>query len=101
MAKHNWSEIIKDFGMLTDKEIAEKHSINNYRVVAGYRLKHGIQACTKWSRHIHLLGVISDRELATIVGVTPNAITQKRRRERINYTKYIPQESEIRDLGRF
>lgn len=96
MTKYDWSEIERYFGRLTDREIADRFDVPRVQV-ANRRLANGVKVVTKWSKYEHLLGTLSDGDLAEIAEMKPNAVTRKR--IRCNISRFNRgQESKLEDL---
>lgn len=94
-SKYNWDAIEQCFGKLTDREISDRFGVPR-QLVANRRIIKGIKSISKWSRHEHLLGAMSDSDLAAIVGARQNTVTQKRRRSGVSRFNPGP-ESKVED----
>jgi hypothetical protein len=66
----------------TAVEIANKVGCS-YKLVHNYRQVERIEKVSNWDKYEHLLGVMSDADLANMIGITTNAVTRKRLRSGI------------------
>jgi hypothetical protein len=83
IAKYNWEVISKDFDHLTNRQICDKYNIRDYKIVNNYRNKHGYNKIHKYHDVEHLLGTLSDNEIAAMIGVFRSAVTRYRLRHGI------------------
>lgn len=71
---YDWPVIEQCFGKLTDREMADRFDVS-CQLIANRRIQKDIPAVSKWSRYLHLLGTMPDKDLAEIMGQRPNTIT--------------------------
>jgi hypothetical protein len=75
---HRWEEIIPLFSSMTASEIARKFNMN-HAVVSGYATAHGLYIMKKRERYLKLFhDGKSDADIASILNVTRNSVTQIR-----------------------
>ena len=78
----------------TNKEIADEFGLA-YSTVSIMRCKLGIPTVRKWDRYKHLLGTMTDAELARKMGMRTNAVTVKRIREGISPSQNHSKEAKL------